>query len=216
MNRQQRRQQKQLSNSHMPRLTLSQNSQLISIEELQKLETISTEDLQNIPQEMKDLLQMEQIQKTKRSYKKRTPDQTKDTSGLDVSETELPPKRPKQTAKQKRVSDGITGLIATIGTGLCTASKVSGKTVLMLDGLAVLNSSQSIADNLIEVGKQYPKVLSALEKMVEGSAIVGLIGAIGGLGTAIAINHGFIKPDVLRGIFNLPETELETGPTLDN
>jgi hypothetical protein len=155
--------------------------------------------------------------KQKRSYKKRS-SQLTDTSGLeDYGTTEdKAPKRPKQTAKQKRIADGLTGLIGTSGMTMITASKVSGKQVLALDGFAVLNSAQPIADNLIEVAKQYPKMMITLEKVVEGSAIAGLVASVGGLVTAIGINHGWIKNDALSGIFSQSEAKVETGTTLND
>lgn len=141
-----------------------------------------------------------------------------DTSGLEGSNSsdDVAPKRPKMTAKQKKVNDGLLNLIGTMGTGLVTAGNVSKKPVLTMDGLVVLNCAPSIADNLIEVGKQFPNIMTTLEKITEGSAIVGLIAALGGLGTAISINHGWIKPDALSGFFGNVSQEMETGTTLNN
>jgi hypothetical protein len=224
MNRQQKRLERKLKsngnspNSHSQQL---QTLSLPSLQELKNLENISMEDLTNMPQELKELLQSQPIQeqsqlKPKRQYKKRSSQQT-DTSGLEESGTndDQAPKRPKQTAKQKRIADGLTGLLGTTGMALVTASKVSGKQVLALDGFAVLNSAQPIADNLIEVAKQYPKMMFALEKVVEGSAIAGLVGAVGGLATAIGLNHGWIKQDALSGFFDQSQASMETGTTFN-
>lgn len=221
MNRQQRRQQEReiKKNGNTLHLSSLNNLEQISIEQLENLEQISMEDLQNMPQELRDLLQQKQEteQKQKRQYnKKQTQNQANVTSGSDGSNNDVAPKRPKFTAKQKRVNDGLVNIIGTMGTGLITAGTVSGKDVLKLDGMAVLHTALPIADNLIEVGKQFPQVMLVLEKMVEGNALIGLLGALGGLGTAIALNHGWIKQDALQGFFTTSETEVETGTALNN
>jgi hypothetical protein len=58
------------------------------------------------------------------------------------------------------------------------------------DGVAIIERSPKLADSLVRLAKQNPAVARVLTAGVSGSAWLGVIGAFGGLGFAIARNHG--------------------------
>lgn len=87
---------------------------------------------------------------------------------------------------QEPLRNALAGNFASIGMVVFALNRV--------DGQAILSGSPRLADSLIQVAEQEPKVRKALENMVTAGAWSGVAMSVAAIAVPIMANHGYLPP----------------------
>lgn len=134
------------------------------------------------------------VTKRRRSPSNRTGPQNKTISGSDASTAKpsTPPdtkdvaplvrKFTTNSARDRKLIDGLTGIHVTAGLLLSSRDQY--------DGLVILTNSQKLSSNLVAVAKHHKWMYTALERLVSSSDYSQCFLAYGMIGYAILAHHG--------------------------
>ena len=105
-----------------------------------------------------------------------------------------------RSTKRDRLKRELTGTLALMGTGLMMVEPY--------DGLVVLDRAEATVDALMEVAEHNPRVMKALEQMVEVTVWGALGTALAGILLPITAHHGLLPVDekTIERQFLSPET----------
>lgn len=122
---------------------------------------------------------------------------------------------PKVVADRVALERQLVEAFGAIGLGLTMVGANSGNPAFVADGAAVLERSEQLAGALGALAEQNPTVMRVLSVATTGGAWFGVVAAFGGLGIAIAQNHGAIPggdtPAQLAGLFAVTDDAAADG-----
>jgi hypothetical protein len=116
------------------------------------------------------------------------------------------PTRPAGRPPRPSLADRLTNSIVMVGAGVAIANQA--------DGEAIINGAGDLADALVKLGEEKPRVRQALESMLSASAYAGVMAATLPIVAAIAANHGVLPAGVLDALVQpaAPETPPAPAP----